>query len=189
MHTHDRPAAGEKPSYYVILAPERKDFLSLYDTREGQTLLGWHEDPENAVQFSEYEDAEPVAQQILANMTDPQNEQYRIVICAVFTRGSQLLVKSVEEPFAVELPPISPEAKAALPAFVELLRVAGDEQWPHDQIERYAGALAREHQLRVQQLAEVLGCAALVHAHELGDEDLADQYRQMMLRAPNPSDN
>ncbi|MCA1789324.1 MAG: hypothetical protein LC667_05535 [Thioalkalivibrio sp.] len=105
----------------------------------GQTLLGWHEDPEKAVQFSEFEDAEPVAQQILANMTDPQNEQYRIVICAVFDRGSQLLVKSVEEPFVIELPPMSPEAEAALPAFLEILRDATDEEWSQDVLEQRAG--------------------------------------------------
>lgn len=182
MHTHDEPARDETPSFYVILAPDREDFLSLYEVRGDQTLLGWHEDPEKAVQFSEYEDAEPVAHQILANMTDPQNEQYRIVICAVFDRGSQLVVKSVEEPFVIELPPMSPEAEAALPAFVEMLREATDEEWPQDRIEQRAAALAGEHQLNAQQLAEAAGCASIIHAHELGSEDLAEQLGETMMR-------
>lgn len=182
MHTHDEPAGGEQPSHYVILAPEREDFLSLYEVRGSQTLLGWHEDPEKAVQFSEYEDAEPVAQQILANMTNPGSEKYRIVICGVFDRGAQLLVEPVHEPFVLELPPMSPEAEAALPAFLEMLREATDEEWPQDRIEQRAGALAREHQLNAQQLAEAAGCASIFHAHELGGDDVAEQLRETLMR-------
>lgn len=182
MRTSDEPARDERPSFYVVLAPDREDFLSLYEVRGNQTLLGWHEDPEKAVQFSEYEDAEPVAQQILANMTNPGSEKYRIVICAVFDRGAQLLVKSVQEPFVIELPPMSPEAEAALPAFVEMLREATDEEWPQDRIEHRAAALAGEHQLNAQQLAEAAGCAAIIHAHELGSEDRAEQLRESMMR-------
>ena len=182
MHTRHEPPVDERPSFYVILAPDREDFLSLYEVRGNQTLLGWHEDPETAVQFSEYEDAEPVAQQILANMTNPGSEKYRIVICAVFDRGAQLLVRSVQEPFVIELPPMSPEAEAALPAFVEMLREATDEEWPRDRIEHRAASLAGEHQLNAQQLAEAARCAAIIHAHELGSEDRAEQFRESMMR-------
>jgi hypothetical protein len=165
MHTN---AGDEKPSLYVIQAPHRDDFLSLYEVRGSQTLLGWHEDPEKAVQFSEYEDAEPVTRQILANMMDPQNDQYPIVICAVYDRGPQLLVKSVTEPFLIGLPPMSPDAEAALPAFVALLRQATDEEWAQSLIEQRAAALASELHLTGKQLTEAVGCVSIVHAHELG---------------------
>jgi hypothetical protein len=100
----------------------------------------------------------------------------------VFDRGSQLLVKSVEEPFVLELPPMSPEAEAALPVFVEMLREATDKQWSQDLLEQRAAALACEHQLNAQQLAEAAACASIIHAHELGGDDLAEQLRQMMMR-------
>lgn len=115
-------------------------------------------------------------------MTNPGNDQYRIVICAVFDRGGQLLVKSVEEPFVIELPPMSPEAEAALPDFLEMLREATDEEWPRERIEQRAAALAHEHQLIAHQFAEAAGCASIIHAHELGSEDLAEQLRETMTR-------
>lgn len=46
-------------------------------------------------------------------------------------------------PRASELPPISPEAEAALPVFLEMLREATDEEWPQDIIEQRAAVLAR----------------------------------------------
>lgn len=49
MHTHDELGEDERPSFYVILAPEREDFLSLYQVLQGQALVGWDEDPEKAV--------------------------------------------------------------------------------------------------------------------------------------------
>lgn len=32
------------------------------------------------------------------------------------------------------------------------------------------------------QLAEAVGCAAIIHAHELGSEDRAEQLRETMMR-------
>lgn len=189
MQAANESSGQEKPTYYVILAPVRDAFLSRYEVHDGHALVDWHNSPEMAVEFGEYEDAEQVAHHILRHLTDSGSKRIRMDICAVTDTGRQLLVDPLNEIFGVDLPMMSPQAKAALQAFLELLREATDEQWAQDRIEQHAGALARERQLTVQQLAEVLGCAALVHAHELGDEELADQYRQMMLRSPSSSDN
>lgn len=189
MQTANKSSGQEKPSYYIILAPVPDAFLSRYELRDGHALFDWHNNPEKAVEFGEYEDAERVAHQILRHLTHSGNKRIRMDICAVTDTGRQLLVDPLDEIFGVDLPTMSPEAKAALPAFLELLRGATDEQWSQERIEQRAGALALEHQLNAQQLADAAGCASIIHAHELGDEDLAEQIRQTMIRPSRPSDN
>jgi hypothetical protein len=82
-----------------------------------------------------------------------------------------------------ERPTISPEAEAALPAFVQLLRKLSDEEARAEVTWERWEALGREHGLTGSQLAEAYVFASLAWAHELGGDKAMEKVRRMLLRA------
>ena len=87
-------------------------------------------------------------------------------------------------PDVPQVPEISPEARQAIPAYVELLREAsGGEQMPEDELWRRLNDLAAEHGLDQEQMGEAYVFATMAYAHELGGPEELERMRRRILAA------
>ena len=80
------------------------------------------------------------------------------------------------------MPDLSRAARAALPAFLELLRTASREQLPPDALWARMTALGAEHRLEGPELGEAFLFAVLIHVRELGGDAAAFRTRDAMAR-------
>ena len=80
------------------------------------------------------------------------------------------------------MPNLSKAAEAALPAFLELMRTASQEQLPADELWARMTALGTENDLQESQLGEAFLFAVLIHVRELRGDAAAFRTRDAMAR-------
>jgi hypothetical protein len=79
------------------------------------------------------------------------------------------------------VPEISPEARKAIQAYVELLREASSVQMPKDQLWQRLNDLAAELGLDGGQMSEAYVFASLAYAYELGGPEEVERMRHHVL--------